>query len=529
MCLQNEEFRDILKNPDFHKHISHIVVDEAHCIAQWGDDFRPDWFKIHVIRNLLLAHTPIVALSATMPTQVLAHVRRALHIEPDNGLHINLGNERLNITPIVISLEKTGDLEELDFLLAGLNPDGTGTLPRVIIYFEKRDLTQEAATWLRKHLPPAHANLADQIQYIHAGITRGGRKETMRRWNSHELSILCATECVGMGADNPDVDMIVLFCLPRSLSILIQRIGRAGRGGQYSRAIILVEPSAFQIVKRKTRKKKRGKKKAADFEVESSASDTSDTSSVADVEALQQAGSDRVHYRKKVEPDVRLFIEEETCRRLMLNTFFGNPPQPLPSNQPCCDLCVARTLPEDQRTFGHLYAALDCLAPLPSCPPSEASNARHIQAAAARATRRKVATAKPPVLSARKKPHRDQLIEHLDEWRFDTMSTYHRAARFGPEGFLADKTIAALAGDASLNNLAALQSHPIISRWGFLKKHGERLLNTIQTFDQPFFDTIIQEEARKAQGKQDPAVLAEGAALAWLAAQASATSIQLEE
>jgi hypothetical protein len=82
-----------------------------------------------------------------MPT-VLARVRRALHIKPNTSLHNNLGNDRLKITPLVTRLEKRGDLKGLDFLLAGLNPDSTGTLPRVIIYFEKRDLTQEAITYL---------------------------------------------------------------------------------------------------------------------------------------------------------------------------------------------------------------------------------------------------------------------------------------------------------------------------------------------------------------------------------------------
>jgi superfamily II DNA helicase RecQ len=230
MCLDHSGFRKILSDVAFHQHISHLVIDEAHCITEWGPEFRPAWMQIGTVRDLIAARTPCMAMTATMGPGVLGNIQKILHVDPLKSLHINLGNDRPNITQLVIQMDSDAGFDHLAFLLDRLENNGSGNLPRTIIFFETRELAHKASDWLRDKLPVESSETRQKITYIHAGRTAAGRKHTMKLFRDGTIDILCATECVGMGADILDVDLIILFKLPSSVLVLLQQIGCAGQG-----------------------------------------------------------------------------------------------------------------------------------------------------------------------------------------------------------------------------------------------------------------------------------------------------------
>ncbi|EJF59393.1 hypothetical protein DICSQDRAFT_37192, partial [Dichomitus squalens LYAD-421 SS1] len=119
MCVDPQcSFREVLGSPEFGKRVLALHVDEAHCIAQWGGKFRPEYSDLEAIRALLPYRTPVQVTSATMPPHVLKLVHDTMNIDPTTSFYLNLGNDRHNITWEVRYM-KAGrpELDELDFLL----------------------------------------------------------------------------------------------------------------------------------------------------------------------------------------------------------------------------------------------------------------------------------------------------------------------------------------------------------------------------------------------------------------------------
>jgi len=168
-----------------------MVVDEAHCIKQWGAEFRKHYTSLETLRSFVPRGVPVLATSATMPPETLEHVRSILGMNTERLFHLNLGNDRHNIVPLVWPMEGgASNLAALDFVVCGRDHP-----LRTIIYFNNKRLTMRACNYLRKLLPPSQAHTVD---VLHASRGPRAKKEVMERFRSGEILVLCATEVVGM-------------------------------------------------------------------------------------------------------------------------------------------------------------------------------------------------------------------------------------------------------------------------------------------------------------------------------------------
>ena len=198
--------------------VSYIVVDEAHCISQWGYDFRPDYLNIGAIREMVDA--PVIALTATATPQVAEDIMARLKFQ-DKCL-IKSGFERPNLSYIVRNCEdKLGQL-----LSICNNVAGTG-----IVYVRSRKKTEELAAFLT-------ANGIDSSFY-HAGLGPDSRSDRQARWKSGKIRVMVCTNAFGMGIDKPDVRFVIHFDVPDSPEAYFQEAGRGGRDGKRSFAVLL--------------------------------------------------------------------------------------------------------------------------------------------------------------------------------------------------------------------------------------------------------------------------------------------------
>jgi len=198
--------------------ISYIVVDEAHCISQWGYDFRPDYLKIGDLRQKVDA--PIIALTATATPQVAEDIMEKLRFAEKNLLRSSF--ERPNLSYIVRETQdKTGQL------LGVCNGiPGTG-----IVYMRHRTRCEELSAMLR-------ANGVD-ADFYHAGLSSRERSVKQEAWKKGRTRVIVCTNAFGMGIDKPDVRFVVHMELPDSPEAYFQEAGRAGRDGKASYAVLL--------------------------------------------------------------------------------------------------------------------------------------------------------------------------------------------------------------------------------------------------------------------------------------------------
>lgn len=203
--------------------VSLVAIDEAHCISQWGHDFRPDYTRLEVLRRLRPA-VPVLALTATATPQVLDDIAAQLAMaKPDRHVY---GFYRPNLYYQVEFTE--GDAEKMAWIREGLEGTPQG---RVIVYCGTRKQCEEVAA----NLGQAHGAVA----YYHAGLPDEERDAVQRRFDEGDLRVLAATNAFGMGIDQPDVRLVIHYQMPGNIESLYQEMGRAGRDGEPSTCLLL--------------------------------------------------------------------------------------------------------------------------------------------------------------------------------------------------------------------------------------------------------------------------------------------------
>ncbi len=212
--------------------ISLIVVDEAHCISQWGYDFRPSYLQISALRKLVGTDVPILALTASATPEVRNDIADKLDFKDDWQLH-TLSFARNNLSYIVRHTpDKDGKLIEV---LS--NTSGTA-----IVYVRSRQRTRQTAEMLQRQ--------GISAEYYHAGLAHEEKSERQDRWKSGQTRVMVATNAFGMGIDKADVRVVVHIDLPPSIEEYYQEAGRAGRDGLPAYAVIIAAPQDKARLKR---------------------------------------------------------------------------------------------------------------------------------------------------------------------------------------------------------------------------------------------------------------------------------------
>lgn len=196
-----------------------LVVDESHCISQWGYDFRPSYLKIAEIRQLLEG-VPVLALTATATGAVEKDIQEKLLFKETNVFRMSFARENLSYVVRAVD-NKVG---ELVHILRSV--PGTG-----IVYVRSRQGTRETARALRK------AGIS--ADFFHAGLSYEEKIFKQNAWRFNECRVMVATNAFGMGIDKPDVRTVIHLDLPNSPEEYFQEAGRAGRDGSRSYAILL--------------------------------------------------------------------------------------------------------------------------------------------------------------------------------------------------------------------------------------------------------------------------------------------------
>ncbi|WP_407398738.1 RecQ family ATP-dependent DNA helicase [Treponema sp.] len=283
--LNTDKIRNLLHSPNIT--VDCITVDEAHCISSWGHDFRPDYMEISKFRKEF-PQAVCLALTATATKQVQDDIVTNLCMDTPDILvaSFNRPNILLNV------VRKNEPLEQiLDFI--GQHRDESG----IIYCFSRRQVDEVADKLQRKGL---------RVLNYHAGLSDAIRARNQKAFIQDKVDIMVATVAFGMGINKPDVRWVIHYDMPKSIEQYYQEIGRAGRDGLQSEALLLYSP--------------------------------------ADIKKIRYFFNDAVDPAKaeKLLQGMIRYAESQGCRRKSLLSYFGENYSPDPEKEDktcCCDIC----------------------------------------------------------------------------------------------------------------------------------------------------------------------------------------------
>lgn len=221
--LQSDFIQEKLKQLPVHL----IAVDEAHCISEWGHDFRPSYLKICILREIF-PKVNIIALTATATEPVVKDIEKYLMLQKPNVYKQSSVRQNLKLQ-IIETPDKLGNL----YNILKINPQEVS----VIYAGSRKNVEQTSAFLNQKKLKSV---------YYHAGLTKFQKDQAFQQWFSEKFPIMVATNAFGMGIDKANVRRVIHINVPNSLENYIQEAGRAGRDQLPAEAIIIEEPADFK-------------------------------------------------------------------------------------------------------------------------------------------------------------------------------------------------------------------------------------------------------------------------------------------
>lgn len=230
--LESEEFlRRVVQLP-----ICLIAVDEAHCISQWGYDFRPSYLRIAEIRNVL--DVPVLALTATATPEVVEDIQHQLGFAEPNVFRTSFA--RPNLHYVVRHVDDKP--QQLLHILQRV----PGT---TIVYVRNRKRTRELSELINSQLSGDGGH--QSADYYHAGLAASERNQKQQDWKEGKTRVIVCTNAFGMGIDKPDVRLVIHYDMPDSIEAYFQEAGRAGRDGEPAWCVLLCAPKDQAVVKQR--------------------------------------------------------------------------------------------------------------------------------------------------------------------------------------------------------------------------------------------------------------------------------------
>ncbi|XP_006458573.1 hypothetical protein AGABI2DRAFT_64836, partial [Agaricus bisporus var. bisporus H97] len=226
ILIASDELNFLWKKPSFTAHILGFVFDEGHCIVQWGK-FRKHYLAVGILRHLITDPVPFYVASATLPTPLIAEIRKLLHMNSERTVEVLCSNDRPDIALMVRELSyPSSSYKDLSFLIPHNWNEGMNVPKKFLVFFDDIKEAEAAKEFFHQHLLKEYHS---KVAWFHSTMGQLYREAKVEGFRKGEIWGLLCTDAFGLGMDIGDVEVVVQYKATCDLCTLWQRFGRAAR------------------------------------------------------------------------------------------------------------------------------------------------------------------------------------------------------------------------------------------------------------------------------------------------------------